>query len=186
MSGGDSSLGGNNVGEKQTREAEGLGWSLMTMPLHKATAGDSRNQLSTTRILVSVLAHGVFIGSETHSVMVQPLEDYTENVILHLSYYACLFPWWHPQSLLCWWVACQDPHSKCPVASLTICHSDTLSILRKAPASCLWLRWKHCDRELRNLTFVYPLVHSMHTRPSFLYSSFSLHCSDFSAWLLFG
>lgn len=92
MPGGDSSLGGNNVGEKQTREAEGLGWSLMTMPLHEATAGDSRNQSSTTRILVSILAHGVFIGSETHSVMVQPLEDYTENVTLHLSYYACLFP----------------------------------------------------------------------------------------------
>ena len=83
MSGGDSPLGGNNVGEKQTREAEGLGWNLMTMPLHEGTAGDHRNQSSPTRMLVSILAHGVFIDSETHSVMVQPLEEYMDIVLLH-------------------------------------------------------------------------------------------------------
>lgn len=80
------------MGEKQTREAEGLGWSLVTMPLHEATAGDSRNQSSTTRMLVAILTHGVFIDSETHSVMVQLLEEYMEIVLLHLNYYACLFP----------------------------------------------------------------------------------------------
>lgn len=61
-------------GRCEKRCAESLGWSLVTVLLQEAKAGDSRNQLYTTRMLAPGLPPGVLMDSDTCRVMLQPLE----------------------------------------------------------------------------------------------------------------